>query len=282
MTIASLLFALVVGTWNGQWFPSGRAEHRASEKVERDTIRAAGQMLRDGLARIDPTGREDVVLCLSEIRDAVTAEALCREIGRTNLSVTVVTAYRRRDRFDQQQDVIMTTLPVVNGCWSRWKTWKYAQPPRGYARADVVVSPAVTATVYAVHLKSNYGQTTEAIAKENRLKRGRAIGQLVDQERPKRGRYRAPVIIAGDFNADRFSPEFASEPLFKVLAAADFSDSFDGLAAAERVTYPGRGRRAGSTLDYVVSRGLFPQGPPIVVPAFGISDHNAVFVRLAP
>ena len=49
MTIASILLALVVGTWNGEWFPSGRAEHRASDEVERETIRAAGQMLREGL-----------------------------------------------------------------------------------------------------------------------------------------------------------------------------------------------------------------------------------------
>ena len=47
MTIASILLALVVGTWNGEWFPSGRAEHRASDEVERETIRAAGQMLRE-------------------------------------------------------------------------------------------------------------------------------------------------------------------------------------------------------------------------------------------
>ena len=281
MTGLSLLLALVVGTWNGEWFPSGRAEHRASEDVERATIRAAGQMLREGLAKVDPTGGDDVVLCLNEIRDAESAEALCREIGRTNLSVCVVTGYRRRDRFDQQQDVIMTTLPVVRGSWSRWKAWKDAQPPRGYARADVVVSAAVTATVYAVHLKSNYGQTTEAMANENRLKRGRAIGQLVEQEQPKRGKYRAPVVIAGDFNADRFSPEFASEPLFKVLAAAKFSDAFEGQEAAKRITHPGRSRNSGSTIDYVFSRGLSPEGAPVVVPALRLSDHDAVFVRLA-
>ena len=141
----------------------------------------------------------------------------------------------------------------------------------------------MTATVYAVHLKSNYGQTTEAMANENRLKRGRAIGQLVEQEQPKRGKYRAPVVIAGDFNADRFSPEFAAEPLFKVLDAAKFVDPFGEADASKRITYPGRSSRAaGSTLDYVVSRGLSPQGPPVIVPALRVSDHNAVFVRLSP
>ena len=281
MTSAAILLALVVGTWNGEWFPSGRAEHRASEDVERATVRAAGQMMREGIAKVDPSGTEDIVLCLNEIRDLESAEALCREIGRTNLSVAIVSGYRRRDRFDQQQDVIMTTLPVARATWSRWKVWKDDTPPRGYARADVVVSPSVTATVYAVHLKSNYGQTSDAIAKSNRLKRGRAIGQLVEQEQPKRGKYSAPVVIAGDFNADRFSEEFKEEHVFRTLAAAKFEDAFEGVERPRRITFPGSGsRRSGSTLDYVMSRGFTQEGPPIVVSALRLSDHDAVFVRL--
>lgn len=281
MTFAPLLLALVVGTWNGRWFPSGRAEHRASEEVESATIRAAGQMLRNGLGKMDPSGCEDVVLCLNEIRDLKTAEALCREIGRTNLSVAIVSGYRRRDRFDQQQDVIMTTLPVAIASWSRWKVWKEDSPPRGYARADLIVSPSVTATVYAVHLKSNYGQTSDAAATSNRLKRGRAIGQLVEQEQPKRGKYRAPVIIAGDFNADRFSPEFKDEHIFRTLAAANFMDAFEAADESSRITYQSNNRKYGSTLDYIMSRGFEQDSPPFVLPSLRLSDHNAVFVRFS-
>ncbi len=282
MALASILLALVVGTWNGQWFPSGRAEHRADESAEKATIAAAGKMLREGIAKMDPTGEEDVVLCLSEIRDLESAEALCRAIGRTNLVVSIVSAYRRRDRFDQQQNVIMTTLPLAKANWSRWRVWKDDSPPRGYSHVDAIVAPAVTASVYSVHLKSNYGQTTESAKKSNRLKRGRAIGQLVEQERPKRKKYRGPVIIAGDFNADRFSKEFEEESVFRTLAAAGFSDAFDGLEGSSRITHRGRSKRyPGSTLDYVYFRGLEKSGDAVVVPAVGISDHDAVFVRLA-
>ena len=282
MLASSLALALVVGVWNGEWFPSGRAEHRANDQVERATIRAAGQMLADGILEVDPSGKEDVVLCLSEIRDLETAQALCAAIGRTNLSVAVVTAYRRRDRFDQQQDVIMTTLPVARANWSTWKTHKDAFPPRGYAHADVIVSPAVTATVYAVHLKSNYGQTTEDTAQANRLKRAYAIEQLVAQEKPKRGKFRAPVIIAGDFNADRFSKSFEKDTLFQTLLDAGFVDAFEGVPKDGRITHPGSGRHAGSTLDYIFIRGCRVESPPKVVPALRISDHDAVFVRLLP
>jgi len=280
MLASSLALALVVGTWNGEWFPSGRAEHRANDQVERATIRAAGQMLSDGISEVDPSGKEDILLCLSEIRDLETAQALCAAIGRTNLSVAIVTAYRRRDRFDQQQDVIMTTLPVPKANWSRWKTHKDAIPPRGYAHVEVVVSPAVTAAVYAVHLKSNYGQTSEEIAQTNRLKRAYAIEQLVEQEKPKRGKFRAPVIIAGDFNADRFSKSFEKETLFQTLFDAGFADAFEGVPQDGRITHPGSSRHAGSTLDYIFMRGCSVESPPKVVPALRISDHDAVFVKL--
>lgn len=282
MSIVPVLLALVVGTWNGEWFPSGRAEHRASDAVEMATIRAAGQMLAEGLAQADPAGTEDIVLCLSEIRDLKTAEALCKAIGRTNLSVSVVSAYRRRDRFDQQQNVIMTTLPVAKANWSRWKVWKDATPPRGYAHADIVVAPAVTASVYSVHLKSNYGQTTDEERRLNRLKRGRAIGQLVEQERPKRGRYCGPVVIAGDFNADRFSKKFSDESVFRTLDAARFVDAFEGMEAPQCVTHHGRSRKnAGGVLDYVYYRGFEKSGEVVICPALRISDHDAVFVRLS-
>ena len=99
----------------------------------------------------------------------------------------------------------MTTLPVAKANWSTWKTHKEAIPPRGYARAEVIVSPAVTTTVYAVHLKSNYGQTSEAIAATNRLKRAFAIDQLVDQEKPKRGKARMKRFGKIDIPSDAFT-----------------------------------------------------------------------------
>ena len=53
MTFFPFIFAaVVVGTWNGNWFPSGRAEHRAHPDVEAATSAAAlsvarGQSPRD-------------------------------------------------------------------------------------------------------------------------------------------------------------------------------------------------------------------------------------------
>lgn len=271
-----LLAAVVLGTWNAQWFPSGRAKHRAKPDVEAATVKAAGELLRSGIDMLDPVGTNDVILCVGEVRGLKAAEALCAAVGRNGLSVAVVTRYRWRDRFDEQQDVIMTTLPVAQANWSVWKTKKGVRPPRGYARARVVVEPAVTATVYAVHLKSNYHAADEAARADNRLKRSLAVEQVVEQERPRRGCRAEPVVFAGDFNADRWRVEFSQETIFDTLAKAGFANALELLPPERRGTYPNR-KWGDSALDYIFTRGFVLKGEPVVVQAGGVSDHNPVF-----
>ena len=275
-----LLFAaVVVGTWNGNWFPSGRAEHRAHPDVEAATITAAARMLADGLKAADPAGTNDVILCLNEIRGPRAASNLVAQIGRKDLRVAILSGYRRRDRFDQQQDVIATTLPVAEAHWSKWKVAGKETPPRGYAFAAVVVDPATTANVYAVHLKSNYGATSKEIAALNRAKRTHAIAQLVEQERRKRGRPNRPVVVAGDMNADRWGKGFADEEIFGMLEKAEFANPLGDLPANARGTHPSA-KWGDSALDYVFCRGLKPVGSPRIIPNEGLSDHYALFVLL--
>ena len=280
--LKALLAAVVVGTWNGNWFPSGRAEHRAHPDVEAATIKAVGAMLRDGIDALDPAGTNDLILCFNEIRGPRVARELCSAIGRTNLSVAVVTGYRRRDRFDQQQEVIMTTLPVAEASWSLWKSSKGVRPPRGYAMAKVVLDPAVTSTVYAVHLKSNYGATTDEIRAANREKRRLPIEQLVEMEASKKSRRKdasahapGPVIVAGDFNADKWKDEFAGEPMFSLLEGAGFVNVLALLPEGARGTHPHR-RLGDSALDYIFVRGLEVTGQPAVFPSRDLSDHRLV------
>ena len=281
MTLAaSLLAAVLVGTWNGNWFPSGRAEHRAPEEVEEATVRAAGKMLRAGIDALDPAGTNDLVICLNEIRGPRRARELCAAIGRTNLTLAVITGYRRRDRFDQQQDAILTTLPVAASNWSLWKRGgKTLVPPRGYACAKVVVSPAVTATVYAVHLKSDYGATTDEIRKSNREKRRLPVEQLVSMEKPNRRQASSPVVIAGDFNTDRWPKKSEPESIFKTLEDAGFVNTSALMPEGARGTHPSA-KWGDSALDYVFVRGMAPIGAPVVTSAQKLSDHKPLFVLL--
>ena len=274
MTFAALIFALVVGTWNGNWFPSGRAEHRGDPETERDTIERAGAALRAGIDRLDPEHTNDVILCVNEVRGPRAGRELAKAIGIKGLELAVISGYRRRDRFDMQQDVVLTTLPVADSSWSLWKSRKGVVPPRGYARAALVVEPAVTATVYAVHLKSNYGDTTDAIKADNRAKRALAAEQLAAIEKPRRGHPADPVIIAGDFNTDPWREQFADETVFPALAAVGMRNLLAELPSARRWTFPNR-RYGNSALDHVLVRGFEPVGTPVVQSSDAVSDHYA-------
>ncbi|MBO5643593.1 MAG: endonuclease/exonuclease/phosphatase family protein [Kiritimatiellae bacterium] len=281
--IASILFSLVVGTWNGNWFPSGRAEHRASPEKENETTRLAAEMLSKGLAKIDPEGDDDVVICLNEMRNASVVSNLISKMTRKDLYLSVITRYRRRDRFDQQQDAIITSMPVASKGWAVFKKssdWQ-KNPPRGYAFSEVISDcGAVTTHVYSVHLKSEYGATSEQIRRSNRYKRGIAIEQIVNMEKPKgRGKKKqsSPVIIAGDLNADRWQEYFSKETLFHTLFNAGFLDAFEGLEKEKRSTRDSR-KWGSSTIDYVFYRQVGEVKAVHVEKTNGASDHNAVFV----
>jgi len=272
------LAAIVVATWNGNWFPSGRAEHRAAPEVEEATVAAAAKMLSDGLLAVDPHATNDVVLCLQEMRGGAVVSNLVSRIGRKGLNVAVVSGYRRRDRFDTQQDAIATTLPVKSASWSLWRRYKRQTPPRGFAFAELMASPDMAIRIYSVHLKSNYRQKGDAEIALNRAKRTRSVEQLVAKTQARRALPR-PTIIAGDFNADRWRAEFADEPLFLALDLAGFVDVLAALPPDRRETYPNQ-RFGGSALDHVFCRGFAQERSPVIVPNENLSDHRAVFAVL--
>ena len=269
--VLAIVAAVVVGTWNGNWFPSGRAEHRAHPDVEAATIEAAAKMLSEGLRAVDPAGTNDVVLVLNEMRGPRVASNLVARIGRPGLALASISAYRRRDRFDQQQDVIATTLPVASKGWSIWKNAKRETPPRGYAFAELVFSPAVTAKVYAVHFKSNYGATTEELRELNRAKRAHAAEQIAKQER------KSPYsIVAGDLNADPWRRDFEKDTLFGIFEKAGFVNLMSLASPDARGTHPHR-RYGDSCLDHIMCKGFSPVSAPQVFPNDSLSDHFAVF-----
>ena len=275
---ALVVAATIVATWNGNWFPSGRAEHRAHPDVEAATIEAAAKMLAKGLDEIDPVGTNDVILCLHEMRGPRVVSNLVEKIGRKGLKMASISGYRRRDRFDQQQDAIATTLPVASASWSKWRTAGKETPPRGYAYAAIVVEPAVTANVYAVHLKSNYGDNTDEKRALSRAKRTHSIVQLLEQEKPKRGKRKAPVVIAGDMNADKWGRGFEQERIFSDLESAGFVNLLELLPSGRRGTHPSE-RYGDSALDYVFVRGA--SGSDVrIVPNDNLSDHFALFTLL--
>ena len=274
---------ILVGTWNMKWFPSGRAEHRAKPEVEARTYEQAAQVVRDALSHRQ--AGDHVVFFLEEMRDEATCANLVARIGDPSLSCACVTAFREFDRrLGWQQVGIVTDLPVLDAHYSYWKRQKTIHAPRGFAMSLLDAGDDGLVACYGIHLKSNYGAKTPEVRASNQAKREICTDQLVNQTRKVSAPDGRPVkrfIIAGDFNTDPFSGQFAGERTIPTLEAAGYTNCFAGTSPAERGTHPGWGRYPDSTLDFVFHRGFSRQQGPWLMPRSSVSDHRMVLVRLA-
>ena len=267
-----LIFAVLAGSWNLKWFPSGRAEHRASARVESANIEDAADVIR---ANLKGSGR---VLFLQELRDANACSNLVTAIGDTNLNVAVATAFRdfRDNRLQWQQLGIVTDLPVIKAEWRYSKKADGMFVPRGYAYALLDGGEEGRIACFCVHLKSNYGAKKAAKKKENMLKREAAIRQVLAAA----GNCGADkILIAGDFNSDRFQKAFKDERMFPMLESAGFKDGWEGTDPSERGTHPGSSRYPDSTLDYVFYKGYSRCASRFLAPAVPVSDHRMLAMK---
>ena len=268
-----LIFAVLAGSWNLKWFPSGRAEHRASARVESANIEDAADVIR---ANLKGSGR---VLFLQELRDANACSNLVTAIGDTNLNVAVATAFRdfRDNRLQWQQLGIVTDLPVIKAEWRYSKKADGMFVPRGYAYALLDGGEEGRIACFCIHLKSNYGAKKAAKKKENMLKREAAIRQVLAAA----GNCGADkILIAGDFNSDRFQKAFKDERMFPMLESAGFKDGWEGTDPSERGTHPGSSRYPDSTLDYVFYKGYSRCASRFLAPAVPVSDHRMLTMDL--
>ena len=264
-----LVLAVLAGSWNLKWFPSGRAEHRASPRVETANIRDAADVIR---TNFKGRGR---VLFLQELRNPQACSNLVTAIGDSKLFVAVASSFRdeRDNRLQWQQLAIVTDLPVIEAHWRAAQKSGRMFVPRGYAYALLDGGRDGRIACFCVHLKSNYGAYAGNALALNASKRAAAIRQVLSAARKVDA---AKVLIAGDFNADRFQPSFAGEKTFTLLDEEGFSDGWAGVAADARGTHPGSGRFPDSTLDYVFYRGFKGCVSRVLVPEAFVSDHRMV------
>ena len=262
-----LIFSVLVGSWNLKWFPSGRAEHRASPRVEAANIADAADVIR---AHLKGTGR---IMFLQEMRDANACSNLVNAIGDTNLKVAVASAFRdfRDNRLQWQQLGIVSDLPVIKTAWRYSKRSEGLFVPRGYAYALLDGGKEGLIACFCVHLKSNYGARRAERKKENMLKRAATIRQVLDAVKDCKA---DRILIAGDFNSDRFQDSFRDETIFAMLESSGFKDGWEGVAHPERGTHPGNTRYPDSTLDYVFYDGYLRCSSRSLAPAVPVSDHR--------
>ena len=284
MLLSSILSlcAVLCGTWNLKWFPSGRAEHRAPPNVEAATISGAAEHVRGELSSRRRVG-EGVVLFFQELRDGTVFSNLVMRIGAPGMKMVSVSSFRERDnRLGWQQCAIASNLPVLDSGFAYWKRPRRIFPPRGYAYALLDGGDDGVIACFCVHLKSNYGATTEELRRSNREKREVCAEQLVALAKTIKtpdGRRVNKVLVGGDFNADSRSPRYGEERTAAIMIGGGFIDGWEGVPYRERITHSSSKRRAGSTLDYVYARGFSKCVLREVSPAVEVSDHRMAWFR---
>ena len=273
----------LTGTWNMRWFPSGRAEHRASPQEEAATIQDAADLVRSELAKRRKRG-DHVILFFQELRDALVCSNFVERIGDRTLSIASVSAFREFDRrLGWQQSGIVSDLPVVDANFSYWRRSRKILPPRGFAYALLDGGAEGLIACYCVHLKSNYGATTSEKRALFRAKRELAMEQfraLAKKVQAPDGRRVTRIVLAGDFNTDPFSGVFKGERTVELLTEAGFVNCFAGMPLEARGTHPGNARYPDSTLDFIFHRGFTAQADCELSPAISMSDHRMVWLRL--
>lgn len=298
MTLYCLLAVVWAASWNMKWFPSGRAEHRASPRAEQAAVDDAADVIRAHLA--PKSGCR--VLFLQELRSAEVCSNLIAAVGGT-LRVAAASEFRERDnRLGWQQCAIATDARTVEAGWRPFQNEKRIRPPRGFAYAVLDCGKDGLVACYSVHLKSDYGAGRDPEAKRmNIAKRGAAARQLMKHVRDLEERFsaagaarRIAVLVGGDFNTDRYSAESAGEPVFATLEHEGFASCWDipsdpdsgqtmprsAVPLVERATHPGRGRYPDSTIDYVFYRGFQRVAGRAIAPFCDVSDHRLFVVSL--
>lgn len=162
--------------------------------------------------------------------------------------------------------------------FERWERDGTDDPPRGFSHVSFRLPDGRLLLTYNLHLKSNAGGEPAS----NRTKREDAIRQLlahIDSELPKYREAKPPaIIVAGDFNTDPDSAQFAGEKTIPMLIEAGFVSAHADLPKPKRITWPSDGRYPDSTFDYVFSKGLVVGQVHVPSSFDAVSDHRPVVV----
>ena len=179
-----------------------------------------------------------------------------------------------------QQVAILSRMNSLLAWSEEWEKDDAVDPPRGFAFAWFR-SGTNDVAVYGVHLKSSLTrgageEASTASVRQRELAVRQVLRHLSETQASLRERFEV-VVVAGDFNT---GPEqSSSETTLATLEQAGFTSGFEGQPAAERVTWPGRGRYPDATLDCVFVQGVKAMAPLIV--ASPVSDHYLVARTLA-
>lgn len=245
-------------TWNLEWFP-GKKPAASQEECDKHFMEVAA---------ILPQMRADIIV-LQEVRNDDAAQRLAKMLPGFDVHVTSQFKDSFTRTIGEQQITIMSRFQA-DGAWA--EPWKkgWANAPRGYAYAKLVIS-GKPLHVYGLHLKSNLGDPVK-----NTSKREDAMEQLIEhvqsQAKPKEG-----VVVVGDFNTSKEQINLAGDRTLKKIEEAGFFWGFEGIPLEQRITIPGKGRYPDACFDHIYIRDLGRPAAMVLKDTPG-SDHLPVVV----
>lgn len=236
-------------TWNIEWFPAGRRD--SNERFVNYQMAAAASLLNE----IQPD-----ILLTQETRNLAALRQLNRNLNPPGFSHMASSLYylpndaTELGKRVRQECGLLSRYP-----WESIREIDFSglsgkpRPTRGWLTAEFHIG-SHKIHIYNGHLKSNFGAENPEDRASNIAKRKAAIKELQkDMDRERIDPYRDKIIVAGDFNSDFFSKEFADETLFKEMENLGFRHTFLSVSAKERITTPSRTGEfwPSSTFDYI-------------------------------
>ena len=282
--ISSVFGDVVVTTWNMKWFPSGIANLRNEDGVEKQTIASAGQRLAKAFKEQTRKSGADLVVLAQEVRDAEAMTNYINAAGINGLKVVSVSNFKDGDVPLWQQVAILSTLPVLDAGYATWAKGIGVSIPRGFAYALLDGGDDGPIACFSLHLKSNLNLSgSEVESQKNMYKREAAAAQILAVVRKMRDAFperELRVIVGGDFNTSDDSLEFVSEATLRSFYGAHFRSCFRDLKKSQKITHPGTNGFPDATFDYILYRGFDRIVSRKIYPGAPLSDHNLVALRL--
>ena len=275
---------VLVTTWNMRWFPSGLADLRNDEAVERSTIAGAGRALAGAIADQTRKSGADLIAFTQEVRDAETLSNLVAAVGMDGLKVVSVSDFRDGEVSTWQQVAILSTLPVVDKGYAVWSRGSGVVIPRGFAYAVLDGGKAGPIACFSLHLKSNVNRGgTDVENQKNIYKREAASAQILAVVKKMREAFPGKelrVVVGGDFNTNDDDLAYVSESTLRAFYGAHFRSCFRDLKREQKITHPASGGYPDATFDYILYRGFKRIVSRKIYPGQPVSDHNIVALRL--
>lgn len=275
---------VLITTWNMKWFPSGKANIRNEEFIEKMTIANAGKILAGAVADQTQRSPADLIVLGQEVRDAESMSNYVHASGIPDLKVVAVSNFLDGDIPLWQQVAIMTTLPVIDSGFAIWSKSGGVSIPRGFAYALLDGGSGGPIACFSLHLKSNLNESgTEVESQKNIYKREAASAQIlavVKKMKEAIPNKELRVVVGGDFNTNDDDFEYVSESTIRSFYGAHFRSCFRDLKKSQKITHPAANGFPDATFDYILYRGFERIVSRKIYSGALVSDHNLVALRL--